>query len=118
MSQVELYVFLIRFGTDFVLIDAGPPGEDYAAFLLKGLKKEIGSGQLRLVVLTHGHIDHVGGLPALKQAYPDAHVAFHSEESPYLTGQPHRANPSCINLASSTHLHRVVLKIRMCEGKM
>ncbi len=111
-------MFLLQFGTDYLLIDAGPPGEEYAEFLIKGLKKEIGSGHLRLVVLTHGHIDHVGALPALKQAYPEAHVAFHTEESPYLTGQPQTAylvwtsciHPSCQQRIYQIHLQRTVLE--------
>ncbi len=85
--QVKLYVFLVQFGQDFVLVDTGAPGKEYSNFLIRGLHEAIGSGRLRLVVLTHGHIDHVGALPALRQTFADAQVAYHAEEAPYLTGQ-------------------------------
>ena len=113
---MELYVFLLQIGTNFILVDAGPPGQEYADFLLKGLEKEVGSGQLRLVVLTHGHIDHVGGLPALKQTFPNADVAFHIEESPYLTGEPCQ-NLSCFVSATCTlHLFCKHAFADMIEG--
>lgn len=110
---MELYVFLIQFEADYLLIDAGPPGEEYADLLLKGLQKKIGTGHLRLVVLTHGHIDHVGGLPALKRAFPDAHVAFHTEESPYLTGQPQTSH--LVRAACKQYL---VLKQYICQTQL
>ena len=107
-------MFLVQFGTNFLLIDAGPPGQEYADILLKGLKKEVGNGQLRLVVLTHGHIDHVGGLPALKQAFPDAHVAFHTEESPYLIGVP-QLSRLCGQSVNYTHFASITTICQACR---
>lgn len=38
------------------------------------------------VVLTHGHFDHVAGLPALKKIYPDIPVLIHKADS-FLIGK-------------------------------
>ena len=86
--QADIHVFLVRLGNDYVLVDAGAPGLAYEEILLQGLSKELEAGRLRLVLLTHGHIDHVGALEALVARYPEALVAFHEEEAPYLTGRP------------------------------
>lgn len=36
--------------------------------------------------MTHAHGDHISALDQLKQAYPDAKVAYHELEAPYVTG--------------------------------
>jgi glyoxylase-like metal-dependent hydrolase (beta-lactamase superfamily II) len=36
------------------------------------------------LLLTHGHFDHTGGLAALAAAYPEAVIAIHREDAPYL----------------------------------
>ena len=37
-----------------------------------------------IAAVTHGHVDHVGALPLLLQAYPSTPVLLHSLEAPYL----------------------------------
>ncbi len=37
------------------------------------------------ILLTHAHIDHILGLPALRRAFPDAPVALHPAEHEWLT---------------------------------
>lgn len=36
--------------------------------------------------MTHGHKDHTGALTKLLQAYPDAKVAYHEDEEPFISG--------------------------------
>ena len=38
----------------------------------------------RLVLLTHGHIDHTGAVAALKATFPDAELCIHEADAPML----------------------------------
>ncbi len=63
-----------------MLIDAGADAEEI-------LKNVNGLGlDIKLVVLTHGHIDHIGALKEVKEA-TGAEVAIHTADAPALQGQ-------------------------------
>jgi hydroxyacylglutathione hydrolase len=57
------------------LIDPGPPGSA-PAIIDKMAGLGIGPEQVRLILVTHGHLDHYGGVPAIK-AWSGAPVAAH-----------------------------------------
>lgn len=80
LSMVNAY--LIRGDGGSVLIDTGAPE---TAPTLSGKLGElgIGPGDLTLIVLTHAHTDHFGGVGAVKKVYP-APVAVQRDDAPWL----------------------------------
>lgn len=49
------------------------------------LQNMIGDTELKYILLTHGHYDHIAGLRAAKQAYPDSCVVISGEDAPMLS---------------------------------
>lgn len=69
----------------WVLVDTGLPG--FAGKIRAAAAKRFGEGaRPAAIVLTHGHQDHVGGLPALLREW-DVPVYAHTQELPFLTGE-------------------------------
>jgi glyoxylase-like metal-dependent hydrolase (beta-lactamase superfamily II) len=66
---------------DCLVIDAGFSGGQ-----LIGLLKADGLNPVGLV-LTHGHIDHIAGVAALRDQFPDIKVYLHELDSKMLTGE-------------------------------
>jgi len=71
-------MFLVT-GDSLVLVDAGMPGDDAAVL---GALGELGFSpdKLDYIFITHAHLDHVGGLAALKAATGAQIVADRSEQ--------------------------------------
>jgi competence protein ComEC len=63
---------LLRAPDATVLVDAGDPDADVV-----GLLRREGVDRLDLLVVTHAHLDHVGGAPAVLAALPVAVVWMH-----------------------------------------
>ncbi len=65
-----------------ICIDPGEPSPDVAGYIRdEGL-------DLKSIVLTHGHLDHVGGTASIKREFPDAEVLLHAEENDLYTSLP------------------------------
>jgi hydroxyacylglutathione hydrolase len=71
--------YLIKTGSGYILIDTGFPSRRTA------LEKELASagcppGDLKLVILTHGDLDHAGNCTYLREKY-GAKIAMHADDS-------------------------------------
>ncbi|MHC4617005.1 MAG: MBL fold metallo-hydrolase [Planctomycetota bacterium] len=65
---------------DCLVIDSGLEAGELIDFLQKHMLNPVG------VVLTHGHIDHTGGLVALRRKFPEMKVSIHKLDAEMLTG--------------------------------
>ena len=76
--------YLLSAGTgNGVLVDPGDEGEKIVRLLRE---REL---EPAYILLTHGHFDHVSGVPAVKAAFPHAQIMLHPDDLPLLE-QPER----------------------------
>lgn len=88
--------YLVTNGKDNILIDTGFPSS--TSRIKKALDK-LNVKNLSLILITHGHIDHVGSAGSLKEMY-GAPVAMHPADMPKLTREG-REKPKGRNLMGS-----------------
>lgn len=74
--QENAYLLLDEAARRCVLVDPGAEGDRLA----KAVRAH--GAALEAIWLTHAHIDHVGGIPALKRAWPAAPVFLHPADRP------------------------------------
>jgi hydroxyacylglutathione hydrolase len=67
-----------------ICIDPGEPSDELVNYILAE------NLDLQAIILTHGHLDHIGGTAALKNAFPNADVLLHKEEMYLYDTLPHQ----------------------------
>ncbi len=70
--------YLLESNTGLVLIDAGAPGQEKRVLRLM---RRLGRRDLRLILITHAHLDHFGSAAALHQM-TGAPIAIHQADAP------------------------------------
>ena len=76
--QANCYVVIDEHSGEAAVIDPG----DYTDELKSVLRDEVKN--LKYILLTHGHYDHILGVAHIKDDYPDAKIAIHPYDSPCL----------------------------------
>ncbi len=79
--QSNCYIVGSESTKEGIIIDAGADAQE----ILRNVK-ELGL-DIKLIVITHGHIDHIGALKEVKEA-TGAKVAIHSADAQSLQSQP------------------------------
>jgi glyoxylase-like metal-dependent hydrolase (beta-lactamase superfamily II) len=76
-------VWLVRDEEGWSLVDTGPPR--YGPRIAERVENLIGEAPVRIIV-THGHVDHIGGLGYLRERWK-VPVFAHAEEIPFMRGE-------------------------------
>ena len=64
--------------------------------------------ECRGIILTHSHFDHITGIAAVKEAFPDAKIAIHKAEINELINPPGPMNSSVIRFFGELSLLQAV----------
>ncbi len=112
-------VLLVEGVDGWTLIDTGlgsSPGRLWEALATLGGKPE----DLRRIYLTHHHIDHIGGLPGVREWAPDAEVMASEHEAMIISGErnPDTSSGATFRLANHfTKLPVVTVDRVVTEGE-
>ncbi|HPF43578.1 MAG TPA: MBL fold metallo-hydrolase [Syntrophomonadaceae bacterium] len=88
--------YLLTGDHGYIMVDTGIRNQQER--FLSGLKyHHIKAEQIRLIIITHGHFDHVGSLAAIKGLCRNCQVMIHPYEAPRIS-EPRVAIPPGTNL--------------------
>lgn len=85
-------VLLIEGSDGWTLVDTGVSKD---AGKIKEAMSALGVSELRRVYITHHHVDHIGGLPGIREFAPDAEITASKHEAGIISGErkPDSPNP-------------------------
>lgn len=81
--KFQVAVWLVRSREGFALIDCGPP--ETAGEMVEAVSGATAGKGPKVVLLSHGHYNHAGGLSALRLAW-NPPIAAHPDEVPFVRG--------------------------------
>lgn len=82
--RTTVAVWLVRGQEGFLLIDSGPPAR--SGEVVDAVSSATNGRGPKVVLLTHGHFNHAGGMTALRLAW-NPPIATHADETPFITGE-------------------------------
>ena len=82
--------WLFRIKDTLVIVDPGGSDEELLQYI-----EESGASNIE-VMLTHGHLDHVGGIPYLVQHYNVTHIYIHKADSHFLGKDAKSQHIACL----------------------
>jgi glyoxylase-like metal-dependent hydrolase (beta-lactamase superfamily II) len=105
LGDIETNCWIVQYGdapsaSHALVIDPG----DRADLIIAQLERLSAKRPPEYILLTHGHFDHIAALPDLHAAYPEAVIAIHREDAPYL-GQGARELADGDHIGPFTVLH-------------
>ena len=101
-----------------IMVDSGPPNK--LANFIKNMKKlSIDPKQIKLIVITHGHYDHIGSTKVIKEA-TGAQIAMHAPDKEWLEKSINPVIPGVntwgkilAKLSSKPHVVETTVNIRL-----
>ncbi len=86
---IPVAMWLVRIGDRWTLVDCGPP--ETAERVVAAVARATDGHGPQSILLTHAHVDHAGGLAALRLAWNPA-ILCHRDEVPFVTGEADHAH--------------------------
>ena len=102
--QANCYVVIDEHSGEAAVIDPG----DYTDELKSVLRDEVKN--LKYILLTHGHYDHILGVAHIKDDYPDAKIAIHPMTAPASSARISASRPMSITASRN-------MSIMICSRK-
>jgi len=84
-TSSDCCVYLLDGGGKYAIIDCGT-GAAANKILENIAKLDVNPQDVMYIILTHGHIDHIGGLSDMLKAFPEAKTVAHHLELPAIEG--------------------------------
>lgn len=86
----ENNVWAIKTSAGVILLDALSNAADARQYIVRGLASfGITAKDIKVVLVSHGHFDHAGGVPYLRSLSPDLRVGMSALDWPVLPKKPH-----------------------------